>query len=666
MGEGGVGAGELERVDRLRAEADRVEAVELAADPQPARRLGDVLRPDQLRQLRVDGVVRLDRGRLEVDRAEVGVVVVADDPVLVAEVDRLRRGVEARRRRDALAQRGREHERLERRAGLADTLDGEVELALAVVVAADHRPHRAVPRVDRDERRGRAVGLGQPLRDRLARLRLQGEVDRRLHLQAAAEHLGRAVLVDQLLLDVVDEVLRGPLDAAQADVVRVRQGRVVRLHELGERDLSLLEHRVEHGLAPEPGGARVRHRVVAARVGGDPGEERGLRDRQLLRAVAEVGEGSLLDAVGAVPEVDRVQVLLQDPLLRPVLRALELPGEGGLAHLPGDRLLVAFERVLDELLRDRRAPLDDLLLADVGDERPGDAADVDAVVLPEAAVLDRDDRVPHRVGDLVVVDERARLGAAEDGEDPLARRVVDVAVDLVVELPAGVELRDLAGDRPDHAEAERDRPEYEEDGEQRKEAKLADPAPGTRRLLPAKWPQGRQFSRAGPESAARVRRPRSRPARRCRSARASSARSPSPPASSCSFSGFAAASSRSVASCRTTKAGTSSSRARSSRQARSRSKRPSSTGPAAGEPIRGSSAPGTARRSRKPSSLSNASSAPASSSSWIQRLTSACVAAASTPKCADARAERGALIEPWSIAARPVRPSGQRRSSTAR
>ena len=45
---------------------------------------------------------------------------------------------------------------------------------------------------------------------------------------------------------------------------------------------------------------------------------------------------------------------------------------------------------------------------------------------------------------------------------------------------------------------------------------------------------------------------------------------------------------------------------------------------------------------------------------------SAWLAAASTPKCGERCAERGALIEPRSIAASPVRPSGQRRSSAAR
>ena len=68
---GHVRAGELERVDRLAAETDREVAVELARHPESRRRLRDALRADQLRQLRVDGVVRVDRGRLEVGGAEI-------------------------------------------------------------------------------------------------------------------------------------------------------------------------------------------------------------------------------------------------------------------------------------------------------------------------------------------------------------------------------------------------------------------------------------------------------------------------------------------------------------------------------------------------------------------------------------------------------------------
>jgi hypothetical protein len=95
--------------------------------------------------------------------------------------------------------------------------------------------------------------------------------------------------------------------------------------------------------------------------------------------------GRLQDAVGAVAEVDRVEVGGEDPVLRPPLR--ELPGERGFAHLARNRLVVAAVGVLHVLLRDGRAALDDRLVADVLPGGTEDAADVDAVVLEEPLVL---------------------------------------------------------------------------------------------------------------------------------------------------------------------------------------------------------------------------------------------------------------------------------------
>src|SRR5207342_2059141 len=98
---------------------------------------------------------------------------------------------------------------------------------------------------------------------------------------------------------------------------------------------------------------------------------------------AEVGAGRRLDAVCALAEVDRVQVLGEDFVLAPV--ALESVGERRLAELLEDRAAaLRFERVLDELLGDRRGALGRALAEDVLDQRPPDPLEVDAVVLVEA------------------------------------------------------------------------------------------------------------------------------------------------------------------------------------------------------------------------------------------------------------------------------------------
>jgi hypothetical protein len=103
----------------------------------------------------------------------------------------------------------------------------------------------------------------------------------------------------------------------------------------------------------------------------------------------------LADPVRAVPEVDRVQVRGQDPVLVVAVPLFELPRERRLLELARDRAVVRHVGVLDELLRDRRAALDDGLVLDVCEQRAADRVQVDAVVLVEALVLDRDDRLFH-------------------------------------------------------------------------------------------------------------------------------------------------------------------------------------------------------------------------------------------------------------------------------
>ena len=57
------------------------------------------------------------------------------------------------------------------------------------------------------------------------------------------------------------------------------------------------------------------------------------------------------------------------------------------------------------------------------------------------------------------------------------------AVDLALLQPRRVERGDLARDRGDEAEGERQRPQHEQDQEEAQEAQLANPAPRPRRCL---------------------------------------------------------------------------------------------------------------------------------------------------------------------------------------
>jgi hypothetical protein len=113
----------------------------------------------------------------------------------------------------------------------------------------------------------------------------------------------------------------------------------------------------------------VRDGVVGARVGHHAGQQRRLLHLELGGArapagaaavvvglVAEVRARGGLDPVGPVAEVDGVEVLGEDLLLAPLAR--EVVGHRGLAELLEERApVLGLERVLDELLGDRRATL---------------------------------------------------------------------------------------------------------------------------------------------------------------------------------------------------------------------------------------------------------------------------------------------------------------------
>ena len=125
-------------------------------------------------------------------------------------------------------------------------------------------------------------------------------------------------------------------------------------------DRPRLEHRPQDLVAPLDRRLRVEQRVVDRRRLRQTGEQGSLLQAQLARVLGEIDLGSGLDAVGAGAEVDVVQPGLEDPVLLPFLaeldrqaRLLDLAAEGA----PG----VPDVEVAHELLRQRRASLDDLL-----------------------------------------------------------------------------------------------------------------------------------------------------------------------------------------------------------------------------------------------------------------------------------------------------------------
>jgi hypothetical protein len=153
----------------------------------------------------------------------------------------------------------------------------------------------------------------------------------------------------------------------------------------------------EHAVAAPLGAVGVRHRVVVDRRGDETGEQRGLIQSEIEGWLVEVRLGRGLDPVRTVAEVHRVQVLREDPVFaEPVF---ELPSQIRLADLASDGLLLTDVHVLHELLGDRGATLDDLAGRRVHVCGPEQRAQIDAVVVVEALVLDRDDGVSDDVRD---------------------------------------------------------------------------------------------------------------------------------------------------------------------------------------------------------------------------------------------------------------------------
>ena len=182
-------------------------------------------------------------------------------------------------------------------------------------------------------------------------------------------------------------------------------------------------HPVQDDVAP--GHVGLPGRRLEALGGGDGRGQRGrLRQAHVLdRLVAEVVLGSGGDAVDALAEVGLVQVVLEDLVL--AVAPFQLDRVHGLAQLAVDGPRVAGDGLLDQLLGDGAAALGVAARAQVGHGRPGDAPEVDPVVLEEAVVLDGHDGVADPLGDVLEADHPAVLVQPDGGQGRLAVGGVD-------------------------------------------------------------------------------------------------------------------------------------------------------------------------------------------------------------------------------------------------
>jgi hypothetical protein len=317
-------------------------------DPERRSTFDGLLRTDCQDELREGGVDAAHRGLPQVDAAVPAPTEVAHLPRFAPVRDRQvkpRAGLQRRADGEALLERLREDERLQRAARLTAALGREVELAVREVRAAVQRLDRPGRGLDRHDRRRRAGGTRERRVGGRGGELLEPGVERGAHLEATAEQRPEPLVAvraerlqpRELALDGLDDVgLRAVLcprrGAAGLHRRRFTQGR------LGLRgvDEALLGHCLQDLVAADE--CAVRLGDQGGRGADEAGEQCGLVDGQLARLRPEVALRSGSDPVRTRPEVDLVEVALEQLVLRvPVLERRSHPELGELAPHPAVR-----------------------------------------------------------------------------------------------------------------------------------------------------------------------------------------------------------------------------------------------------------------------------------------------------------------------------------------
>ena len=276
-------------------------------------------------------------------------------------------------------------------------------MAFAIIAPARHRPDGAVGLRQHHRRLRDAVtfaGFAERTLDGIVDHALQTGIDRAAHDEAA-------VAIRHLPL----HLLEGPVEEI------VRRLAIILAHDIGRRaaggqHLPLrheagIDHVGQHLVGAGARGGQVHMRRVAGRGLVEAGEHRGFGEVEIGDLLAEIELGGRRGAEIAATHICTVEIELQDVVLGEV--RLQPEREEGFLDLAVDGALVGKEEVLGELLRDRRTTLDDVVGAEVLEQRPRRTDDVDAEMRIEAAVLGGERRLDQAVRHLL---QRHRIGMA--------------------------------------------------------------------------------------------------------------------------------------------------------------------------------------------------------------------------------------------------------------
>ena len=147
-----------------------------------------------------------------------------------------------------------------------------------------------------------------------------------------------------------------------------------------------------------PSGLRLGASLVGAFM--RPGEDRGFRQGDVARAMAEIFARRRLDAIGAGAEIDAVQIEFENLVFRILM--FEPERQDRLLDLAREGSFLGQEQVLGELLGQGRAALNRAAARQVCRTGAQNAERIDAEMRIEVAILDRDEglwQVRRQVGD---------------------------------------------------------------------------------------------------------------------------------------------------------------------------------------------------------------------------------------------------------------------------
>src|SRR5262249_50606498 len=253
-----------------------------------------------------------------------------------------------------------------------------------------------VDRLHRPAPTGMAVIVGyEPIHERRAGNALEAWVERGADRKPAAIKLVLAEAIDDVAPHLLGEELGsedlGP-GRTLGDTARRRFGSLA----LIARGKAILDDAVDDPVAASDSTVRVPERVVVARRLGQGGEIGAVGEGQLGQRLVPIGLSRGGNAVTANPEIDLVQIKLENLLLGE--GALDADGKDRFLQLSLHGLLVAEQEVLGHLLSDGRgayhAP-SRLHRAQIGDDGAQDALNVETAMLIEILVLGGDEGLSH-------------------------------------------------------------------------------------------------------------------------------------------------------------------------------------------------------------------------------------------------------------------------------